>query len=365
MNLECLFVDLSYLQFCRWFEGLIDFWAESQAKWSPRDYTEILISNVLASNTDFGYHEGTIDTVRLFYFIIHLSLFELRDIIQLVELVFCNRSSLRVLDVELHPYLDLINMDRTKAYKEAHDHTKDLTVHSDANPITRNHTPLPWQTAYAHLERAVRPLLGTPSPAVPLSVWQNHDLFKKHWAHNFINSNYPYRDIKSNDFALVAPKILTGFIFEYYLVAEYRKKLLKGPGGELRHIMLEVLPADMTEAITVRPEKSTTDYMIFWDAFYFPRVARESDEVYVRRGIIDKLDKSLNADIARIVKAIAKADVSKLHSGRYNSSDPLYVSREVEDATKVLVGVGFAFLYDYYFGILFTYFSTGHASQQS
>lgn len=33
---------------------MIDFWAESQAKWALRDYTEILLSDVLSKNTDFG-----------------------------------------------------------------------------------------------------------------------------------------------------------------------------------------------------------------------------------------------------------------------------------------------------------------------
>lgn len=42
---------------------MIDSMAESQAKWSARDYTEIVLSNVLSKNTDFGSQRGALSTV--------------------------------------------------------------------------------------------------------------------------------------------------------------------------------------------------------------------------------------------------------------------------------------------------------------
>lgn len=67
-----LIADIWPQQFCRWWEGMIDLMTESQAKWSARDYSEILLSTVLAKNTDFGIQKGALSTVSRFLFLASL-----------------------------------------------------------------------------------------------------------------------------------------------------------------------------------------------------------------------------------------------------------------------------------------------------
>lgn len=258
--------------------------------------------------------------------------------LQFVDVLFAHRSSLRVLDVELSPFLKAINANRRTVYGAAAA-TIDIKKYSDANPITRNYAPLPWRPLYDDLERAVRPLTGTQAPAVPVSVWQSHALFDKPWAHLFINSYYPWRDISSKDWAASSPLILTGFLYEYFLVGEYRPKIVNGPGGELRHILLDKLPKDLTEAITIPVENSKEETLIWWDTLLAPRIDRESDDVYLQKSIVAKLRLTLDDDIARITKVIGKASVSKLATARYSSDTPQLVAREIEEATANLIGV--------------------------
>lgn len=53
----------------------------SPAQWCARDYTEILVSNVLRRNTNFGARPGTID--------------------MLIDIIFNHRVFLSVIEVEL------------------------------------------------------------------------------------------------------------------------------------------------------------------------------------------------------------------------------------------------------------------------
>lgn len=276
-------------------------------------------------------------------------------------MVFVNRASLRVLDVELGPYLKDINVTRRPAYTAALT-TADNDTYSDANPITRNYAPLPWRTAYDALENAMKPLLSKEAPAVPGSVWGNHRLFHKHWAHLFINSDYPWREISTKDWTASSPLVITGFLYEYFLGSEYRRKVVIGPGGEIRHILLDSLPSELTEAITIPVDKSDEKTLVWWDSIVAPRLERDSDDVYIQRGIVAKLDQTLDNDITRIVKSIGKAAVSKLSTGRYSLDDPQYVASEVGKATLDLVAVSHLIIF--YLILLFTHNSTGVQVEQ-
>lgn len=242
-----------------------------------------------------------------------------------------------MLDVEIKPFADKLNFDRRAAYRKAVD-TKTITTHSEDNPITRGYSPMPWAPAFNALQQAMKPLLGHAAPAVPLAAWQDHALFKKAWAHLFINSAYPWRLLRGNDWAQAGPTVIAGFLYEYYVVQDYRRALLKGPGGELRHILLEALPQELTAAITYEYEDGTTS-IVWWDAFRFPRVKRESDEIYRKRSEVAILDKSLSDEVAKMVKMLGKSSIAILPTSRYSDDDPSYVAREVDDAAKNLVKV--------------------------
>lgn len=254
-------------------------------------------------------------------------------------MVFVHRSSLRVLDVELSALLPTINVTRKPAY-EAAAKTVDGTTYSDDNPITRNYAPMPWRPARVELERAMRPHLNHPAPAVPASLWQTHPIFNKDWAHLFINTDYPWRDI-AKDWSTTSPWLIAGFLYEYFLVGEYRRKIIQGPGGELRHILLDKLPRDLTEAIVIKVDDVET--LIWWDGFVAPRLQRASDEVYLKRSVWAKVQQKHEAEIANIVKVIGKSSVAKLSTGRYTDDNPPLVASDVEAATAHLVNVRISF----------------------
>lgn len=235
------------------------------------------------------------------------------------------------------PHIKKVTFDRRSAYKKASD-TRNDTTYSDANPITRNFAPLPWAPAYNAIASAIKPFLSknSPAPGVPLAAWQNHALYNQPWAHLFINSAFPYRLCKTNDWTVTAPTLVTAFIYEFYLVEDYRRAVLKGPGGELRHILVEVLPEDLTDAITHTFEDGQKS-ILWWDALRYPRIARQSDGYYIKRGVITHLDKSMSDEVGKIVKMIAKASTSTNSSARYSDDDPRHVASEIADATTQLV----------------------------
>lgn len=236
------------------------------------------------------------------------------------------------------PHLKKLTFERRAAYKAAH-LTKDGAQYSDENPITSGYSPMPWAPAYDALSTAIRPLLQTAAPAVPLSAWQDHDLHAKPWAHLFINSQYPYRNIKPSDWAALSPMIISGFLYEFFLAGQYRPAIIKGPGGEMRHILVEALPDDLTAAITYTFEDDGIKSFVWWDALRAPRVARESDDVYRKRAEIAKVDISLSGELEKIVKMIAKSNIAVLPSSRYSDDDPPYIAREIDLATSALVKV--------------------------
>lgn len=239
--------------------------------------------------------------------------------------------------MELIPHLKKLDFERRTAYKKA-EKTKDDTTYSDANPITRGYAPLPWAPAAKMLQAVMKPLLGQASPAVPLSIWQDHALYQKMWAHLFINSDYPWRLTKANDWAANGPTIITGFLYEYFLAHEYRRALIKGPGGELRHILVEALPKRLTAAITHQYEDGQLS-IVWWDTFAFPRVSRESDDTYRKRSEIAKIDNELSKEISKVVKMIGKSKVASLPTGRYSDDDGRYIAREIDVATRAFVQV--------------------------
>ncbi|KZP06519.1 hypothetical protein FIBSPDRAFT_902755 [Athelia psychrophila] len=176
--------------------------------------------------------------------------------------------------------------------------TKNGTTYSDANPIKRRYSPMPWASVYNTLQQVMKPLLGTATPAVPLAAW----------VHLFINSTFPWRLMHGNDWTQSSPAIIASFIYD--------------PGGELRHILLEALPQDLTAAITHQYDDGTASIVCPPWMAHMPSIAKIWRMVLARSPYLTHTEKE---------EVCAPKSAAIVPSDADGSGTPIVDQEEVEE----------------------------------
>lgn len=252
---------------------------------------------------------------------------------QLCALLFDHRHTARILEAELGDYDSVRENVTRKTYLTAHG-TANEEHESEENPILSMHHPLPFKNAIKMLDAGARRRMKEPHAGVPGSVWKGDPLEKEDWADAMRNSAFRWDAVRMNYWAREKAQTLTGFLYESHLTSVYRRKLLKGPANNLRHVLMECLPEVFTESVTVN--KNGYAYFWFWDELYYPRAIAKDDSYYISKIAASKTDAQLTHEIQGVMNLIIKSDASYLVSDRIAADEGPYFDEAVALAARDL-----------------------------